>query len=366
MAVHPADVTCRRRIRCIMSCAVIAAWVLPSSVDRNLDAAEKTARPAERSKPEAPAEVSPAAPSRSQPASVKPLSSDDATITMLSSGTSSKEARAKCIKRIPLDKFSKKNRRQVDDILKEISLFRQLPTYEFATHHDAYQYFSSYPDAAVSIWRVMQISKFEMWQTDKDRYEADAGDGTIGTIDVLYRSPTQNLILCQGEYKTPFLPNPITAKALIHLQSDFRTNDAGQHLVRHRVDLFVSLPSQPVEAAAKIISPLSNVIIDRNFHDVSVFMQMMSLAMAKHPGWVEQTAHRMEGVLPERKKELIDVTAKVYIDGHKQPEIEPVSAETISQPTNNNENRNTPVADQAPQRTRPPKTADRATEPSAK
>lgn len=327
MAVRPADVTCRRWIAILLGCGWIAAMGL------SLEGAENSKRRTESATPTATeSHLLAAAPDedssdKNERRAARPLSSDDARLTTLTQGTSSNDVRTRCIKRLPYHKFSKKSRKQVDDILDNISLFRQLPTYEFETHHDAYRYFTSHPDVAVSIWRVMKISQFQMFQTGRDNFEADAGDGTVGTIDVLYRSATQNVILCEGSYKTPFLPKAITAKALIHLQSEYRTGTSGQPVVRHRADLFVSLPSQTVEAAAILISPLSNVIIDRNFHDISVFMHMMSMAMSRQPGWVEQTARQMEGVLKIRRAELVDVTAKVYADWLHEQRIETISGE---------------------------------------
>lgn len=323
MPIRPADATCRRWIAVLLGCGWTAACAL------SLDAAEPAVRrtAARQSAVQPTRLMTPAPEVRERASSNQPLSSEDARLTKLSPGTSSKDALARCVKRLPYHKFSKEHRRQVDEILEDISLFRQLPTYELDVHHDAYRYFTDHPDVAVSIWRVMQISKFEMYQTGRNNYEADAGDGTIGTIDVLYRSPTQNVILCEGQYKTPLLPKPITAKAIIHLESEYREGKAGQPVVRHRASLFVSLPSQTVEAAATLISPLSNLIIDRNFHDISVFIHMMSIAMRHQPGWVERTARQMDGVLKIRQAELIDCTAKVYADWLHERRIDMISGE---------------------------------------
>ena len=82
--------------------------------------------------------------------------------------------------------------------------------------------------------------------------------------------------------------------------------------------MFVSFPSQTVEMAAKILAPVGNVILDRNFKEVSIFMHMMSLAMERQPGWVERVAKQLEGVLPIRQPQLLKVAARVYIDGQRR------------------------------------------------
>jgi len=248
----------------------------------------------------------------------KPLSSKNALVTLVQKGSSSKGSKAQSIAELPLKKMNPKQRKEVENILGSLGLYRRMPTLEFEMDAEAYRFFTNHPDVACSIWRAMDISKFKMWQTGRDNYEADAGDGTVGIIDVLYRSPKQNIILCEGKYKTPFLPKPIITRAILHLQTEFDKSESGKDLITHKVDLFVAFPSQTVETAAKAISPLSNFIVDKNFREVSVFLYMMSLAMTKQPGWVEYIAGRLEGVLESRKTQLVEITAKVYVAEKKR------------------------------------------------
>jgi hypothetical protein len=77
--------------------------------------------------------------------------------------------------------------------------------------------------------------------------------------------------------------------------------------------MFVSFPSQTVASASKIVSPITNPIIDRNFIEISRFMKMMSTAMALRPGWVEMIGNQMDGVMPARKKQFLEVAARVYV-----------------------------------------------------
>ena len=100
----------------------------------------------------------------------------------------------------------------------------------------------------------------------------------------------------------------------MHLQPEFKEND----LIVHRFDLFVSFPSQTVETIAKVISPISNRIADRNFEEVSLFVEMMNRGMALQPGWVEQVAQKLEGVSPNRPDELLELTAAIYVEANRR------------------------------------------------
>lgn len=257
-------------------------------------------------------EQKPAHPSNNVP-------NEEDLISLLSKGSSTRFARRSARSQLPLDKLTPANRINAEYVLKDISMFRILPKIQFDVNHSAYAFFIAHPDVVVSIWRDMKISDFQMWQTGPTSYEIDAGDGTIGTLEVIHQTPTETMVLCSGVYKSPLLAKPIAAKALLYLETEYQPgNGKTKTSVSHQASMYVSFPSQTVEVAAKILAPVSNVILDRNFKEISIFMHMMSLAMERQPGWVERMANRLEGVLPVRRPQLLKVAARVYIDGQQR------------------------------------------------
>lgn len=226
--------------------------------------------------------------------------------------SSSSTAKQAAMAELPLDKVGPNQQRQIRDVLSSVSLFRRMPTLTFEVDPDVYLYFTKNPDVVVSIWHAMEISKFQLQAADETRYEADAGDGSKGTVHVLFRDAEQTLVLCDGVYTSPLLVRPIQARALLHLQTGFLREADGRTFAVHRSALFVSLPSQTVEAAARLISPISNLIADRNFKQITTFVQMMNLAMCRQPGWVEGVAYKMD--IPEEKRsEFLKLAAHAYV-----------------------------------------------------
>jgi hypothetical protein len=229
-----------------------------------------------------------------------------------SKGTSSDKVKKAALPDLPLDKLSPQNLVRVQTLLDEVGYFRRLPTTVFAVEPEVYSFFIRYPDVAVSIWRVMGISEMKMWQTGPNEYEGDSGDGSTGTIDILYRSAELNLLMCDGQYQSPILKKPIKARSLILLKSTFNKEADGTIFVTHRADMYVTFPSQTVETAAKILSPVTGPMADRTFTEMSLFLRMMSLAMTRRPTWVDQVAGQMEGVADVRKGQLRQVMLSVH------------------------------------------------------
>jgi len=234
-------------------------------------------------------------------------------IQVAQEGSSSKSDREEAIRQIPFAKLNAAQQQEVRGIVNSTDLFRRLPTLNFEVDPTVYRYFVDHPDVVVSIWRALNVSQYQMKQTGAQDYEADSGDGTLGVLEVLYRDENHQIVLCQGEMTSPILKRKIRSQAILHLVSVPSTDRNGRTFVTHRVDMFVAFPNQGFGAAAKLTKPFSSLIIDRNFQEVSLFVQMMSLAMMHQPDWVENLTGKMEGVLEVRKKELIDLTARVFV-----------------------------------------------------
>lgn len=247
-------------------------------------------------------------------------------------GTSSDKVKKTAISELPLDKLTPQNLTRVQSLLDEVGYFRRLPTTVFAADPDVYQFFIRYPDVAVSIWRVMGISEMKMWQTGSNEYEGDSGDGSTGTIDVIYRGAEENLLICEGQYQSPMLKKPIKARSLVLLKTSFIKEADGTIYVTHRADMYVAFPSQTVETVAKVLSPVTGSMADRTFTEMSLFLRMMSLAMSRRPTWVDQIAGQLEGVLDIRKQQLREVTTQVHNAERKRQGLPPLVSKMAGPP----------------------------------
>ncbi len=234
-------------------------------------------------------------------------------VSRVEKGSSSRRLRKSAIHDLPQQSMTSQERQIVDDVLDSISVFRRLPVFQCELDPRVHEYFTQHPDVAVSIWRAMAISQLEMTQTDPLHYSIDTRDGTTGVVTVLHQTRESCVIHCDGMFKSPYLKNAIHAKSVIHLKTRFGTDREGRAYATHQADLFVSFPSQKIGTIAKLISPVSNAIIDRNFQEISLFIHVMWQAMTKQPGWVEQIAERLDGVPEARKDELRRLTADVYV-----------------------------------------------------
>ncbi|RMG35671.1 MAG: hypothetical protein D6725_12190 [Planctomycetota bacterium] len=232
---------------------------------------------------------------------------------VLRGGSSSAEDRKAAIDKLELQTLPEDRRVRAMCVVDRLSVYRRLPTISFSAAPEVYRYFLTVPHAAVDIWRALDVSEFRLWPDGKERFRAAASDGSRGQLLVLRRREDSVLVFCEGQYVSPLLPKPILARALIHLQFVFRDGETAEPTIIHTADLFVSLPSQPVETVARVIAPISNLIADRNFEEVTQFVQMMDYAMRRQPAWVRQLSTRLQTVSATDLQAFLMTTQRIHV-----------------------------------------------------
>ncbi len=249
-------------------------------------------------------------------------------VRVVTEGQSGDDHKNSAVRAIPFRALNATGTQRVNEVLKNCAQHRSLPQLQYVVEPGMYRYLVEHPDVAVSTWRAMGISKFQMWQTGPYEYEVSASDGSFGIADVIYRDPGQCLFICEGTYNSPLLPRAITASALILLRYSFVRATDGTMLVDQKMDAFVALPGNAAQTIAKLASPLTNVIMDRNVFEVSLYARMMSKAAMTEPGWVEQLASHLDGVMPQRRDELVALVQQPMARSRRAPRAAQSAAQT--------------------------------------
>lgn len=234
-------------------------------------------------------------------------------LTLVTAGASESAVRDQARSSFPMADVPTPLQAKVREVLRDVALFRHLPTLEFAVDPRVYGHLISHPDVAVSSWRAMEISRFQLKDLGQGAYHADALDGSVGNVEVCKSTPTETIIYCDGAFKSPVLAKPIVARSVMRLQTEFFKAADGESKARHTGDVFVAFPSQTVETVARLISPVSHSIADRNFRQLTLYVHLISTAMAQQPEWVATIVQRMDA--PDRaRQEFLTLSTNVRRD----------------------------------------------------
>ncbi|MEY3176373.1 MAG: hypothetical protein RLZZ436_4287 [Planctomycetota bacterium] len=230
-----------------------------------------------------------------------------AGMRILEEGNSSAAAHKAAQAAFPLQSLSAEKRSRAEQVLSRCTQYRRLPRLQYTIDEPLYRYLLEHPDVAVSTWRAMGISQFQMWQTGPLEYEAAATDGSEGIADILYRDADEIVFICEGSYHNLLLPAPLEASALIWFRAEYKPHADGTHIVTQSADAFVHFPSAGVAGIAKVLTPVTSSLMDRNLYEVSLYASMMSRAVRDEPEWIVDMSSGLEGVLPQRRTELAAV-----------------------------------------------------------
>ena len=233
-----------------------------------------------------------------------------AGIRILEKGDSTGAAEKKAVASFPMRSLAADKRGRAEAVISKCTQFRRLPKLQYVIDEPLYRYLLEHPDVAVSTWRVMGISQFQMWQTGPMEYEAAATDGSEGISDILYRDENQIIFVCEGSYRNVLLPSPLEASALIWFRTEFKPHEDGTQIVTQSTDVFVHFPSAGVAGVAKVLTPVTNGLMDRNLFEVSLYASMMSRAVRDDPEWIVSMSEDLDGVLPQRRGELAEVAKR--------------------------------------------------------
>ncbi len=109
-------------------------------------------------------------------------------------------SRDEAVRLIPFDKLTPEIRGKVTSVIRDVSIYRCLPTQTVDCEPDLFRFLMTNPDVLVNIWHVNGISKIAVYRIGPDQFHCADGDGTTANVDVVYRGPQVQVIYAEGLY----------------------------------------------------------------------------------------------------------------------------------------------------------------------
>jgi hypothetical protein len=226
--------------------------------------------------------------------------------------TSDRTAREEAIRAIPWKQLAEPQRRKLQYVVQNASLYRRLPTRVIDCDPDLFTFLLQHPQVVVDVWQMMGVSKVTLQQVADQAYRADDGAGTTGNVSYLFANwgpGARNLavIYADGAYDgKPFI-KPLRAKSAIVLQSGAVQETNGRNYITVRVDSFVCIEQMGVQLVAKTVQPWINKTADRNFIETLGFVSTFSQTAEKNPQGMQRLAARLRTVDAPTRDELVSL-----------------------------------------------------------
>jgi hypothetical protein len=224
--------------------------------------------------------------------------------------TSSAEAREEATRKIPWSRLPDAQRRDVEFVVKNPSIYRRLPTRVVDCDPDLFSFLLRRPDVIVSVWQLMGISRVSLERVSEQQFRGSDGAGTSGNVGYVYADwgpDARNLavIYADGAYDgKPFL-TPLRAQTVVLFQSGAIQETDGRRYVTVRVDSFVHIDKVGVELVAKTVQPWLAKTADENFVQTIDFLSTFSRTAERNPQGMRRLAAKLQSVDEPTRGELV-------------------------------------------------------------
>jgi hypothetical protein len=215
------------------------------------------------------------------------------------------------VRLIPFDKLTPEMRGKVTSVIRDVSIYRSLPTQTVDCEPDLFRFLMINPDVLVNIWHVMGISNIALDRIGPDQYRCADGDGTTANVDVVYRGPQVQVIYAEGLYDGPLFPRPVRGQCVAVLQYTNTRMANGRYEETAHLDTFLHVDNVGVELLAKVFQGLVGRTIDHNFAETVAFIGSVSHTAEINPRGIRRLAGKLDHVEPERRSQFVAVTDHV-------------------------------------------------------
>lgn len=250
-------------------------------------------------------------------------------------GTSSKEAQADAIAGIPQNRLSAAQRERVREVISNASIFRRLPTRVIRCDPELYQFTLDNPEIMVNIWHLLGLEDVTLQRTGEQSYQVEDGAGTLGKVQILYRSHDTQVVYGEGIYDGPMFIKPVRGECVIIMKSGYVRETDGHYYITGRLDIFVRLDrGSTADILAKTFRPLVGMVADHNFTQTMAFIQSLSDAAEVNPHGMHRLADKLTGVPENTREEFVAMTARVAerADQRRDASLQTVRGQTPATP----------------------------------
>jgi hypothetical protein len=219
--------------------------------------------------------------------------------------------RESVVSAIPFEKLTPEARKQVLSIIEPGSIFRRMPVQVTRSDPEFYLFIIRNPDLLINIWEELDISELQMRKIRKNNFATRDGEGTVGTVRLIYQDQDTHIALAEGNYSGPLLTKPVEGRSLLIIKTGFVRDADGRWNVASRLDTFTRIDNVAFDALAKTFMPILGRVADSNFLQTSAFVGRLSQTAEVDQSGILRLTENCSHVDRETRLNFLKITSRM-------------------------------------------------------
>lgn len=160
------------------------------------------------------------------------------------------------------ERFPAEVREEVASVWRDHTLTRVVSGEPARVPLELFQLFVDTPEVTTAASRHLGLGKQRVRRIGSDLYEADDGEGAVGTYRVLLRQPHRRILLTRGSHES-FILGRITGATLTLLTFAPESGHDGRPRIAQRVETFVRIDNPVAAFVARAVFAIFSGYADR-------------------------------------------------------------------------------------------------------
>lgn len=233
---------------------------------------------------------------------------------MLARPSSDPRDAREALAKLPRDVMPQATYDKLMSIASNATVYRRLPMGGCRCNPELFDYFLSYPNAVVELWKHMGYNEIDMKAMGNDRYILSENNGSRGDLQVIYQDSETTIVYATGNYRAPAMIRAVEGEAFFILQTRYTEDAALTPIVICRLDGFIKIKNPGVDFLARAFNSTVGKIADANFEQTLAFIDSVSQTAEQNPIEFQSIAANLRGLSPEARSVL---STKAYEMGRQ-------------------------------------------------
>ena len=227
--------------------------------------------------------------------------------------------------RVPWNLFPEKTKARFQQVAASPTMYRRLPMAGGRCNPELFDFFLTYPNTIVELWKQMGYEEVDMKQVDSATYAVSEKDGSSGKLTILYQNAELAVAHVVGTYRGAGMIRPVEGEAFLILQVRYTEDQALTPLVVCRLDAFVNIKNPGVDLVARAFNSMIGKIADANFEQTLAFVDSVSQTVEQDPRQFQQVVAQLGGLSPQARRVLADKATTVAMQAQARESGKPVN-----------------------------------------